>query len=117
MSFLLLKCEYENCFFLSKSFRFSFMSLYCMDFAFLSTVIKISYVFLLFNSNIVTRNNIVWKFARGYCLCYSKIFSLVPGSTKCTFLSKSAVHYLYHLKSNNIIGLRKTANTEKFIHD
>ena len=33
---------------------------------------------------IVTRNNIVWKLARGYCLCYCKIFSLVPDSTKCT---------------------------------
>ena len=28
--------------------------------------------------NIVTRNNIVWKLARGYCLCYCKTFSQVP---------------------------------------
>ena len=51
---------------------------------------------------IVTRNNIVWKLARGY-LCYCKTFSLVPGSTECTknILLKCAVHYLYHLKSNN----------------
>ena len=34
--------------------------------------------------NIVTRNNIVWKLLRGYCLCYCKTFSLVPGSTECT---------------------------------
>ena len=33
---------------------------------------------------IVTRNNIVWKFAHGYCLCYYKTFSLVPDSTECT---------------------------------
>ena len=61
---------------------------------------------------IVTRNNIVWKLARGYCLCYCKTFSLVPGSTK-NFLRKCAVHYLYHLKSNNIVSQRKTTNTEK----
>ena len=30
---------------------------------------------------IVARNNIVWS---GYCLCYSKTFSLVPDSTECT---------------------------------
>ena len=28
----------------------------------------------------VTRNNIVWKLARGYCLCYCK----TPDSTECT---------------------------------
>ena len=33
---------------------------------------------------IITRNNIVWKLARGYCLCYCKTFSLVPDSTECT---------------------------------
>ena len=32
---------------------------------------------------------------------------------KIFFLPKSAVHYLYHLKSSNIIGQRKTTNTEK----
>ena len=26
----------------------------------------------------------VWKFARGYCLCYCKTFLLVPDSTECT---------------------------------
>ena len=68
--------------------------------------------------NIVTRNNIVWKLACGYCLCYCKTFSLVPDSTECTifFLPKSAVHYLYHLKSNNIIGQRKTTNKEKHFY-
>ena len=35
-------------------------------------------------SSIVTRNNIVWKLARGYCLCYGKTFSLVPDSTECS---------------------------------
>ena len=33
---------------------------------------------------IVTRNNIVWELARGYCLCYYKKFSLVPDSTQWT---------------------------------
>ena len=33
---------------------------------------------------IVTRNNIVWKLARGNCLCYCKTFSLVPDFTECT---------------------------------
>ena len=36
--------------------------------------------------NIVTRNNIVWKLARGYCLCYCKTFSLVPDYAECTKL-------------------------------
>ena len=63
---------------------------------------------------LITKNNIVWKLARGYCLCYCKTFSLVPDSTECIFfLLRSAVHHLYHLKSNNIIGQRKTTNTEK----
>ena len=62
---------------------------------------------------IVTRNNIVRKLARGYCSCYCKTFLLVPDSTECTkiFLPKCAVHYLYHLKPNNIIGQRKTTNS------
>ena len=67
---------------------------------------------------IVTRSNIVWKLARGYCLCYCRTFSLVPDSTKCTkiVLLKSAVHCLCHLKSNNIIGQRKTTNKEKHFY-
>ena len=80
-----------------------------------------------FHVHIVTRNNIVWKLARGYCLCYCKTFSLVPDSTECTknFLPKSTVHYIIstyntvpmcHLKSNNIIGQRKTTNTEKHLY-
>ena len=73
---------------------------------------------LTMNLIIVTRNNIVWKLARGYCLCYCKTFSLVPDSTECTknFLSKSAVYYLCNLKSNNNIGQRKTTNTEKIFY-
>ena len=75
-------------------------------------------IFYFDRVNIVIRNNIVWKLARGYCLCYCKTFSLVPDSTECTkiLLRKSAVHYLYHLKSNNIIGQRKTTNTEKHLY-
>ena len=70
---------------------------------------------ILLSLGIVTRNKIVWKLVRGYCLCYRKTFSLLPGSTECTkiFLPKCAVHYLYHLKSNNIVSQRKTTNTEK----
>ena len=68
----------------------------------------------LINGSIVTRNNIVWKLARGYCLCYYKAFLLVSDSTECTifFLPKCLVHYLYHLKSTNI-SQRKTTNAEK----
>ena len=67
---------------------------------------------------IVTRNNIVWKLAHGYYLCYCKTFSLVPNSTECTkmFLPKRATRYLYRLKSNNIIGRRKTTNTKKHFY-
>ena len=32
------------------------------------------------------------------------------------FLPKSAGHYLYHLKSNNIIVQKKTTNTEKLFY-
>ena len=58
------------------------------------------------------------KLARGYCLCYCKTFSIVPDSTEYTkiLLSKSPVHYLRHLKSNNIIGQRKTTNKEKHFY-
>ena len=38
----------------------------------------------MFYQNIVTRNNLVWKLARGYCLCCCKTFSLLPDSTGCT---------------------------------
>ena len=37
---------------------------------------------ILLHWGIVTRNNIVWKLACGYCLCYCKTFSLVPDSTE-----------------------------------
>ena len=51
-------------------------------------------------------------------LCYCKTFSLVPDSAECRnfFPPKSAVHYLYHLKSDNIIGQRKTTNTGKYFY-
>ena len=39
-------------------------------------------------------------------------------SAKNIFLPKYAVQYLYHLKSNNVIGQRKTTIIEKhFYHD
>ena len=41
-----------------------------------------------------------------------------PQSAQKFLLPKSLVHYLCHLKSNNIIGERKTTNKENtFIHD
>ena len=70
---------------------------------------------------IATRNNIVWKLARGCCLCYCETFSLVSDSKECEFFffteEKSAVlqSYLYHLKSN-IVVQRKTTNTEKHFY-
>ena len=53
---------------------------------------------------------------RGYCLFYCKTFFLAPDSTECTifFLPKSAVYYLYHLKSNNFIGQREIIQKNHF---
>ena len=53
-----------------------------------------------YGSIIVTRNDIVWKSARGLCLCYCKTLSLVldPQSAHKKILRKSVVHYLHHLK-------------------
>ena len=67
---------------------------------------------------IATRNNIVWKLARDYCLCYCKIFLYcqTPQSAQKFLCSKSAVHYLCHLKSNDIIGQRKTTNKAKHFY-
>ena len=67
---------------------------------------------------IVTRNNIVWKLACGYCFCYCKTFSLVPDSAEFTkkIFSKRAIHYFYHLKLNNIISQKKIPNTEKHFY-
>ena len=86
------------------------------------TLVKKYYVFCSqifkysIHFQIVTRNNIVWKLGRGYCYC--KTFSQVSDSTECTkcFLTKRAVHYLYHLKLNDIVRQRKTTNTEKHFH-
>ena len=39
---------------------------------------------LTVNKTSVTRNDIFWKLARGYCLCFCKTFSLLPDSTECT---------------------------------
>ena len=64
------------------------------------------------------RNNIVWKLACGYCLCYCENFSLVSDSTdgkKVQFLPWCVVHYLYHLRSN-IMSQRKATNAEKHFY-
>ena len=65
----------------------------------------------LIDTIIVTRNNIVWKLARGYCLCYCKTFSLVPDSTECTkifvtekcstLLVSPKIKYYYSSKENH----------------
>ena len=75
-------------------------------------------IFPLITQRSPQRNNIVWKLACGYCLSYCKIYSLVPDSEECIhfFSPNSAVHYFYHLKSNNIVGQRKTNNTEKYLY-
>ena len=67
------------------------------------------------SQSMVTRNSIVCKLARGYCLCYCKTFSLVADSTECAkiFLTEKCSAFLCHLKSGNIVGLRKTTNKEK----
>ena len=82
--------------------------------------IPISLLFFEFGEiwNIVTRNNIVWKLVRGYSLCYCKTFSLVPDSPECTkiLLPNGVLHYLCHLKLNNIIGEWKTTNKEKHFY-
>ena len=51
-------------------------------------------------------------------LCYCKAFSLVPDFTGCTktFVTEKCSTLLCHLKSNNIIGQRKTTNKEKHIY-
>ena len=67
---------------------------------------------------IATRNNILWKFVSGYCLCHCKTFHQrqTPQSAQKSLLPKSVVHYLCHLKSNIIIGQRKTTNKEKYFY-
>ena len=50
------------------------------------------------------------------CLCYCKIFSLVPDSTvrtKIKLLPKSAVHCSSYLNLYNIIAQKKTTNIKK----
>ena len=62
----------------------------------------------------VTRNNIVWKLKRGYCICYCKTFLLVPDPTECKkniFCQK--VQYIICATLNNI-GQRKTTNKERY---
>ena len=51
--------------------------------------------------NVVPRNSIVWKFARGYYLCYCQIFSLVPDSTECT-------NYFFLPMCSTLFALHKT---------
>ena len=77
------------------------------------TIISIDYLVIFENKYyiIVTRNNIVWK------LLFILLKDLFVSATLCRvhnfFLPRSAVHCLYQLKSNNILGQRKSTNTEK----
>ena len=70
-------------------------------------------------ANIVTRNDIVWKLARGYFLCYCKTFLLVPDSAEGTklfteerssaLLVTPEIKYYYRSKENH--QYRKTLLT------
>ena len=65
----------------------------------------------------VTTKNVVWKRARGYCLCYCKTFSLVPDWVhKKPFLQEITVHYLYYSRLNYTIIQKKTTNIEKLFY-
>ena len=81
----------------------------------------LKYCLVLYQINslvVVTRNNIVWKLARGYCLCYCKTFLLVLDSTECTkiFVTEKCRTLFMSPKSNNIIGQRKTTNKGKHFY-
>ena len=56
------------------------------------------------------RTAIVYVIARLFRQCQT------PQSAQKFLLPKSVVHYLCHLKSNNIIGQRKTNNKEKHFY-
>ena len=56
------------------------------------------------------RAAIVYVIARLFRQCQT------PQNAQFFFSLKSAVHYLYYVKSNNIIGQRKTTNTEKHFY-
>ena len=73
---------------------------------------------LMMYLGIVTRDNMVWKLARGYYLLQHFFASarLHRVYNIFFFSPKSIVHYLYHLKSSNIIGQSKTTNTEKHFY-
>ena len=77
-----------------------------------------NFEFNLISLIIVTRNNIVWKLARSYCLSYCKTFSLVPDSTECKkiFVTDKCSTLFVPPKSNNIIGQRETTNKEKHFY-
>ena len=66
---------------------------------------------------IVRRNNIIWKLAAIiYVLARLFRWCQAPQSAQKFLLPKSVVRYLCHLKSNNIIGQRKTTNKEKHFY-
>ena len=56
------------------------------------------------------RAAIAYVIARRFRQCQT------PQSAQKFLLPKSVVHYLCHLKSNNIIGQSKTTNTEKHFY-
>ena len=58
----------------------------------------------------VTRSNMFYVIARLFFECQT------PQSGQKFLLPKSVVHYLCHLKSNNIIVQRKTTNKEKHFY-
>ena len=63
---------------------------------------------------VVTRNKIVARLL--FMLLKDFVASARLQRVHKNFLPKSVVHYLCHLKSNNIIGQRKTTNKEKHFY-
>ena len=59
-----------------------------------------------------------WHFSAAIVYVIAKLFRYfqTPQSAQKFLLSKSVVNYLCHLKSNNIIGQRKTTNKEKHFY-
>ena len=56
----------------------------------------------MISSTIFTRKNILWKLARGYCLCYCKTFLLVAEPTECkkSFTEECRRDFFVYLTQN-----------------
>ena len=67
--------------------------------------------------HIVTKNSSLETCARLWFMLLQDFFASARLHRVHKVLPKSVVHYLCHLKSNNIIGQRKTTNKEKYMID